>query len=225
VVPGRRLAQLVLGCATLGCGVALLLGPQLGSDGFSTLVSGLAEFTGWSFMVANVLVSVSFLAMAWVRGVRPGLGTLVQILVVGGTVTLLLPHLDPSGPWQRGLMLAVAFPVLALGIALYLDSHLGAGPMEAAALAWDPPLPFAVSYSSLQLLSAVAGWQLGGALGLGTIAVIVLLGPAVSLVGRLLRLDLHQGAPAASPAERARPRRSRTARRALSRSWTSENKR
>lgn len=193
----RRLAQLVLGCTILGCGVSLLLGPRLGSDGFSTLVSGLAEATGWSFMVANVVVSVSFLAMAWARGVRPGVGTLVQVLVVGATVTVLLPHLDPVGLWQRGLMLLVAFPVLALGIALYLDSHLGAGPMEAAALAWDPPLPFALSYSTLQLLSAVLGWQLGGALGLGTVAVIVLLGPAVSLVGRLLGLDLHQGpAPA-----------------------------
>jgi uncharacterized membrane protein YczE len=204
-VPGRRLAQLILGCAILGSGVALLLGPQLGSDGFSTLVSGLAEATGWSFMVANVLVSTSFLAMAWARGVRPGLGTLVQILVVGGTVTLVLPHLHPEGVWQRGLMLAVAFPVLALGIALYLDSHLGAGPMEAAALAWDPPLPFALSYSSLQLLSAVVGWQLGGALGVGTVAVIVLLGPAVSLVGRLLRLDLHQAPSAPSPEPSTRP--------------------
>ena len=64
--------------------------------------------------------------------------------------------------------------------------------MEAAALAWDPPLPFAWSYSAFQLLSAAAGWQLGAAIGPGTIAVIVLLGPAVALAGRLLRLDLHQ---------------------------------
>ena len=106
-------------------------------------------------------------------------------------MTVLLPHLDPEGAWQRGMMLFVAFPVLALGIALYLDSHLGAGPMEAAAQAWDPPLPFAASYSAFQLVSALVGWQLGGALGVGTVAVIVLLGPTVALAGRLLRLDLH----------------------------------
>jgi uncharacterized membrane protein YczE len=186
--------------------VTLLLAPQLGSDGFSTLVSGLAEATGWSFLVANVVVSSCFLALAWLRGVRPGVGTVVQIGVVGITVTLLLPLLEPSATWQRGLMLTVAFPVLALGIALYLDSHLGAGPMEAAALALDPPLRFAAAYSAFQLLSAVVGWQLGGALGLGTIAVIVLLGPAVALVGRVLRLDLHQSTPA-PPADAAAPRR------------------
>lgn len=205
MTPGR-LAQLVTGCILLGCGVALLLGPRLGSDGFSTLVSGLATATGWSFMLANVVVSAAFLGMAWSRGVIPGIGTLVQVVLVGGTVSLLLPHLDPSGPVTRTLMLLGAFPVLALGIALYLDSHLGAGPVEAAALAWDPPLRFAWSYSTFQLLGALLGWRLGAAVGLGTVAVIVLLGPAVALVGRLLRLDLHQGDRPTLESATARPR-------------------
>ncbi len=198
----RRLVQLVGGCVVLGTGVSLLLAPRLGSDGFSSLVSGLAGAAGWSFALANAVVSAAFLGAAWLRGVRPGIGTIVQVGVVGATVTVLLPvleRLDPTGPVERGLMLLAAFPVLAVGIALYLDSHLGAGPMEAAALAWDPPLPFAWSYSALQLLSAVVGWQLGAAIGPGTVAVIVALGPAVALAGRLLRLDLHQ------PTTQARP--------------------
>ncbi len=91
-------------------------------------------------------------------------------------------------------MAALAFPVLAVGIALYLGSHLGAGPAEAAALAWDPPVPFAWSYSVVQGGGALVGWQLGAAIGPGTVAVIFLLGPVVALAGRLLRLDLHQAA-------------------------------
>ena len=188
-----RLAQLFGGCVVLGVGVTLLLTPQLGSDGFSTLVSGISRATGMAFVLANALVSLMFLALAWVRGLRPGLGTLVQIVVVGSTVSLGLPLLEqPDAWWARGLMLVVAFPVLAVGIALYLGSHLGAGPAEAAALAWDPPVPFAWSYSAVQGFGALVGWQLGGAIGLGTIAVIVLLGPTVDLAGRLLRVDVHQ---------------------------------
>lgn len=173
--------------------MSLLLAPRLGSDGFSTLVSGLADATGWSFLVANTVVSAVFLAVAWLRGVRPGVGTVVQVLVVGATVTVVLPGVEAlglDGPLGRTLLLLGAFPVLAVGIALYLDSHLGAGPIEAAAQAWDPPVPFAWSYSALQLLGAVVGWQLGAAIGPGTVAVIALLGPAVALAGRVLRLDL-----------------------------------
>ncbi len=189
----RRFAQLFLGCVVVGVGVSLLLAPALGSDGFSTLVNGLSLATDLPFVVANLLVSAGFVALAWAGGLRPGVGTLVQILVVGGTVSLVLPQLEqPDELWARFAMAAAAFPVLAVGIALYLGSHLGAGPAEAAALAWDPPVPFAWSYSAVQGGGALVGWQLGAAIGPGTLAVIFLLGPVVALAGRLLRLDLHQ---------------------------------
>ena len=189
----RRLLQLVGGCFVLGLGVTLLLTPALGSDGFSSLVNGISLATGMPFVVANLLVSVVFVALAWVRGLRPGVGTVVQIAIVGSTVSALLPLLEePEAWWTRTLMLVIAFPVLAVGIALYLGSHLGAGPAEAAALAWDPPVPFAWSYSIVQGGGALVGWQLGAAIGPGTLAVIFLLGPVVALAGRLLRLDVHQ---------------------------------
>ncbi len=208
-----RLLQLVLGCAVLGLGVALLLAPALGSDGYSTLVNGLALATGWSFMVANLVVSATFVALAWVRRVTPGVGTVVQVIVVGAVVTVVRPLLEPDAWWARTGMLLVAFPVLAVGIALYLGTHLGAGPAEGAALAWDPPVPFAWSYSLIQGLGALVGWQLGSAIGPGTLAVIFLLGPVVALAGRLLRQDLHQpgretpGSPSAGNDEGPPPSR------------------
>ena len=74
---------------------------------------------------------------------------------------------------------------LAVGIAAYLAGQLGAGPIESAALAWDPPLPFRWSYGIAQGASALVGWWLGGTLGVGTVAVVVLLGPLVEAVGRV----------------------------------------
>ncbi len=189
----RRLLQLFAGCTILGIGVTMLLTPALGSDGFSSLVNGISISSGMPFVLANLLVSIGFLAIAMVGGLKPGVGTLVQVVVVGGTVSLLLPLVDePGALWARLLVLVLAFPVLATGIALYLGSHLGAGPAEAAALAWDPPVPFAWSYSVVQGGGALVGWQLGAAIGPGTLAVIFLLGPVVALAGRVLRLDIHQ---------------------------------
>jgi uncharacterized membrane protein YczE len=188
-----RLVLLVVGCLVLGTGVAMLLSADLGSDGYSTLVNGVARGAGLPFVVANLLVSVAFLLMAAVRRVPPGVGTVVQIVVVGFTVSWLLPVMaTPDSLVLRVVLLAAAFPVLSLGIAAYLGSQLGAGPGEAAALAWDPPVPFRWSYSAVQGGGALVGWLLGATLGAGTLAVIVLLGPAVDLASRLLRLDVHQ---------------------------------
>ncbi|CAM3659193.1 hypothetical protein [Nocardioides zeicaulis] len=190
----RRLVQLVVGCVVLGVGVSMLLTADLGSDGYSTLVNGIALSTGTGFLLCNTLVSLAFLALAATRRVLPGVGTVVQVVVVGVTVDLLLRVLEPpDGLAWRAVLLVAAFPVLAAGIAAYLGSHTGAGPAEAAALAWDPPLPFRWSYSAVQGGGALVGWLLGATVGVGTIAVIVALGPCVDLASRALRVDVHQG--------------------------------
>ncbi|QBR92994.1 hypothetical protein [Nocardioides euryhalodurans] len=191
----RQLLLLGAGCVVLGAGVALLLTADLGSDGFSTLVNGVSLRADISFWTANVLVSLAFLAVAAARRVVPGLGTVVQVVVVGGSASLLLEALTtPDGWGGRIAMLVVALPVLGVGIATYLGSRTGAGPAEAAGLAWDPPIPFKWSYSLVQGGGALGGWLLGATIGPGTVVVIVLLGPLVDLTSRLLRLDVHQTA-------------------------------
>jgi uncharacterized membrane protein YczE len=171
----------------------MLLLAALGSDGYSTLVNGIRLALGVPFIVANVLVSVSFLALAWMRRLPPGVGTVVQVLLVGLTVSVLLGRFDEPGQLATRIALLVgALPVLALGIAGYLGSQTGAGPGEAAALAWDPPVPFKWSYSVVQGGGALVGWLLGAAIGPGTILVIFLLGPAVDLSARVLRVDTSQ---------------------------------
>ena len=78
---------------------------------------------------------------------------------MGFTVSFLLPVLDtPESVVGQSVLLVAAFPVLALGIAVYLGTHLGAGPAEAAALAWDPPVPFRWSYGAVQ---GRAPWSAG----------------------------------------------------------------
>lgn len=198
------MTMLLLGCVVLGVGVGMLLTADLGSDGYSTLVNGFVLSTGLAFWVGNLLVGVAFVGMAAARRVRPGLGTVVQLVVVGSTVDVVLAAFDPPEVlWLQIALLVAAFPVLALGIAVYLGSHTGAGPAEAAALAWDPPVPFRWTYSAVQGGGALVGWLLGATVGAGTIAVILLLGPFVDLVSRLLRLDVHQGASASAQMDRS----------------------
>jgi uncharacterized protein len=189
-----RLLLLTIGCVVLGLGVGLLLTADLGSDGYSTLVNGIARASGVSFVWCNLAVSAAFLLLAAIRGLYPDVGTVVQIVVVGLTVSAVLDVLTtPDALISRSALLIAAFPVLAAGIAAYLGSNLGAGPAEGAALAWDPPVPFKWSYSLVQAGGAVVGWLLGAAIGPGTLAVVVLLGPAVDLAARALRVNVTQG--------------------------------
>ena len=185
--------MLVAGCVLLGLGVAMLLAADLGSDGYSTLINGLAISWGAPFWLVNLIVALILLGVAALKGVKPGVGTLVQVAIVGVVVSIMLPLLSEVGSGVLRLpMLVLAFPVLAIGIAGYLGARMGAGPAEAAALAWDPPVPFRWSYNAVQASGALIGWSLGATIGLATVAVVVLLGPCVDLASRVLRLDVHQ---------------------------------
>jgi uncharacterized membrane protein YczE len=196
----RRFAQLVLSCVVLAVGVALLLRAALGSDGYSTLINGLSLSLHVPFVAVNAVVGLVLVALAWSRHVIPGLGTIVQPVVVGFTVSGVMSLVaEPDGLLARGLMLAVAFPVLAIGVAGYLGSGTGAGPTEAAAIAFDPPLPFRWSYGIVQGGGALTGWLLGAAIGVGTILVIILLGPMVDLMSRQVR-TFRLPAPSVVPA-------------------------
>jgi uncharacterized membrane protein YczE len=126
-------------------------------------------------------------------------------VVVGFTVSAAMSVIHgPDHLALRGLLLLLAFPVLTVGVAGYLGSGTGAGPTEAAALAWEPPVPFRWSYSAVQGGGALVGWLLGGAIGPGTVLVVLLLGPAVDLLSRHFRsFDIHTEAGSAHHGGRA----------------------
>ena len=200
----RRLLQLVLSCVVLGIGVALLLDARLGSDGYSMFVSGLSIATDVPFAIANAAVGVALVLLAWARGRRPGVGTLVQAVLVGYVVAWAMPLLpSPDGLALRWVELAAGFVVVCVGVAGYLATDLGAGPAEGAALAFDPPVPFRWSYTVVQVVGAVVGWLCGASLGPGTVLVALLVGPAVDRLLAVLRRRTDRAAAGVEPAEAA----------------------
>lgn len=173
--------QVVLATALLGFGVALLLDARLGADGYAMLIDGVSIRLGWEFLIVNTVISAIFVSAAWARGIQPGFGTLALPVMVGGVVSLLAPHLpEPDAMGWRIAEFTAAFVILCVGVAAYLAADSGAGPTEAAALAFDPPIPFRWSYSAVQIISGLIGWWCGADLGPGTVAVVVLVGPCVA---------------------------------------------
>ena len=129
---------------------------------------------------------------------RPGPGTLVQWFLVGFVISGTMAAIpEVTSLPLRVAMLVVALVLMAVGVAAYLASATGAGPAEAMALAWDPPISFRWSYNLVQFGGALVGWLLGAAVGPGTVVVFLLLGPAVYLVRRTIPGREREPVPAA----------------------------
>ena len=197
-----RLGKLLLGLVLFGAGLWLGLVAGLGVGPWDVLTGGLAELLGTSFGRTSIVVSLVVLVVGMAAGVRPGIGTLLNVVVIGATIDLLLasPLLADLGDGPVLLRLAVAvlgIAVVAAGSALYLGAHLGPGPRDGlmVVLHTRTGWPVGAARGALECAVLVVGVLLGGPVGIGTVLFAFGIGPAVQLAFRLLRQS-----PVRSPA-------------------------
>jgi uncharacterized membrane protein YczE len=175
----RRLPACLLGIASIGIGIGLSVRAELGLAPWDVFHEGLADVTGISIGVIVVIVGLAVL-LAWVPlRQRPGIGTVINTLAVGliADLTLaLVPDVDAIG--VRVLMLATALLSFGLGGGLYIGSGLGPGPRDGLMTAIT-----ARGYrlwkvrTVLECSVLVAGFALGGTVGVGTVVIAFSLGP------------------------------------------------
>jgi uncharacterized membrane protein YczE len=191
---GGALAQLLLGLVLFGVGLWLGLVAELGVGPWDVLTGGLAEQLGTPFGRTAIGVSVVVLLLGLAAGVRPGVGTLLNVVVIGAVVDLLLagPLLTGLGEGPLVLRLAVTLlgiAAVAAGSALYLGAHLGPGPRDGLMVAVHAKTGWRVGTSRAVLEGAVllVGVLLGGPVGVGTLLFAAGIGPAVEVAFRVLR--------------------------------------
>lgn len=178
----RRLVQLVLGLVLFGVSLAMVLRSGLGLSPWDVLHLGISRSTPLSIGTVVVLMSLAVLALWIPLRQAPGVGTLANALVVGVVIDAslrLVPDVDH---------LALQVPVLvagvvlnALGGALYIGAQLGTGPRDGlmTGLSRQTGLSLRLVRTGIEVTALVAGWLLGGTVGLGTVLYAVAVGPLV----------------------------------------------
>ena len=182
----RRLAKLLVGLFLFGIGTSLMVRANLGLAPWDVLAQGMARATGWSFGAVVVLIGAGVLLLWWPLRQKPGLGTVLNMLLIGPAAEVglwLLPDFHVF--WQQVAVFAAGLCLLALATGLYIGARFGAGPRDGlmtglhARLGW----PIWLARTVIEGSALVAGWMLGGTVGIGTVAFAVLVGP---LVGKAL---------------------------------------
>jgi uncharacterized membrane protein YczE len=189
-----RFVKLLVGLFLFGLGIWLGLQARLGVGPWDVLHGGLAKHLGTPFGRTSIGVSVVVFAIALIARVRPGIGTVLNVVMIGAVIDLLLgtPWLDGLGKGALALRLlttAGGIASVALGSALYLGAHLGPGPRDGLMVAIHQRTGWRVGTARavLECGVLVLGVLLGGPVGIGTVAFALGIGPAVQLAFRLLR--------------------------------------
>jgi uncharacterized membrane protein YczE len=139
---------------------------------------------------------------------RPGLGTVCNVVVIGsvlnGTLAVVLaPHALPVQ--ITALVGAVVLNGVATGA--YIGAGLGAGPRDGLSTGIATRgFSLRLVRTAIELTVLVAGWLLGGAVGVGTVLYALAIGPITHLTIPALRLrGLAEPAPARRDAVDRKP--------------------
>lgn len=189
-----RLLQLNLGLVLFGVGIWLGLVAELGVGPWDVLAGGVAEQLGTPFGRTAIGVSVVVLLIGLAARVRPGVGTLLNVVVIGAVIDVLLasPLLQDLGDAPVVLRLGatlLGIATVAAGSALYLGAHLGPGPRDGLMVAIHVRTGWRVGTARavLEIAVLVLGVLLGGPVGIGTVLFALGIGPAVQVAFRVLR--------------------------------------
>jgi uncharacterized membrane protein YczE len=177
----RRVPRLVLAFAVLGAAVGLMVRADLGLAPWDVLHQGVSERIGLPIGVVGILVGVAVL-LVWIPlRERPGLGTVLNVVLIGTFVDLTLLVLPDHAPLSvRWVELAAGVFLFGPGVAAYLACDLGAGPRDGIMTALvDRGWSLRGVRTAMEAAVLVAGFLLGGTVGLGTVLFAVTVGPNV----------------------------------------------
>ena len=173
--------QIVVGLWLFGVGLAFIVRGANGQGAWTVFHDGLSQHTPLSIGGATVLTGLVILVVALAMQVRIGLGTLLNIAIIGPATDTTLWLLDePDSIFVRvGLTLASPF-VIALGSSLYLGVHWGPGPRDGLMTGLNERgVSIRLARFVIELTAFVVGFVLGGAVGWGSVWAVLAIGPAV----------------------------------------------
>ena len=181
-----RGSSLALGLSLFALAIVLILDSKLGLSPWDVLNQGLARHTPLSFGMANVVVAIVVLFLAWTLGGRPGIGTVSNAVLVGSFIQVLtsidaitgLQH-DPLG--VRIVLLVGGVALIGPASAFYIGADFGAGPRDTLMLvgARRSGVRISIVRATLELCALLAGIALGGTFGFGTVLFALGVGPCI----------------------------------------------
>lgn len=177
--PIRRTAQLLAGLVLYGLGIAMLLRGELGTAPWDVLTTGLITHIPISFGMMTIFVSAIVL-LCWIPiRERPGIGTVLNALLVGPAADLgLLLFPETDALWVRILYLVGGVVVIGAATGVYIGSRFGPGPRDGLMTGLAARgISIRVARTGLEVSVLTVGWLLGGTLGVGTLAYALSIGP------------------------------------------------
>jgi uncharacterized membrane protein YczE len=175
-----RILRLLAGLVLYGFAASLIIRGAVGVEPWTVLAQGLSERTGWGIGILTNIIGLGVLLLWIPLRQRPGIGTILNVLLVGTAIEFGLWLVPPiTTLWLQIVLFTVGLLLLAVASGIYIGARLGPGPRDGlmtgihARLGWPIWLARGVVEGSVLFV----GWLLGGDVGFGTLVFALAIGP------------------------------------------------
>ena len=179
-----RIGVLFFGLFIFGLGDSLLIQSTIGNAPWSVLaqgVSGKLDITmGWSTFAISSLVLLLWIPLKE----KPGFGTLSNIVIIATAIQIGVSIFPEQNNYGFGVIYClIGIGMVGMGSALYITCALGPGPRDGLMTALHNSAGVRIGRVRLAIEGSVlvAGWLLGGTVGLGTLLFALLIGQSIAI--------------------------------------------
>ena len=180
----KSILYLVLGLILFATGETLLITANQGVSPWTVLAQGISFQSNLSIGVTTFIVSIFVLLLWYPLSQKPGLGTILNIILISIVIDLTIPILPyPKSFSFQIIQSVVAVFVVGLGSGFYLTANLGPGPRDGLMTGLQnlTNQPIALIRTIIEVSAVGVGFYLGGIVGIGTLLFAFGIGPTVSL--------------------------------------------
>ena len=175
---------LMLGNWLYGTGEAILIKADIGQSPGTVLAQGIQNITGDTIGWTSFYISIGVMFLWIPLKNKVGIGTVLNIIFVSVAIDVMMPFFpSPDSYAVSVVMVIIGILVIGLGSAFYIPSNLGPGPRDGlmTGLHYRTGIPIGRVRFVIEAAFLLAGWLLGGSVGLGTVLVTVLVGEVVAI--------------------------------------------
>jgi len=179
-----RTLVLFFGLILFGLGDSLLIQSQIGNGPWSVLAQGISNrfniTMGWSTFGISTLVLLLWIPLKE----KPGFGTLSNIALIAIAIQVGVTVFPTQDSYVVGILYClIGIAMVGIGSALYITCGLGPGPRDGLMTAIHNRSGVRIGRVRLGIEGTVlvAGWLLGGTVGLGTLLFATLIGQSIAV--------------------------------------------
>jgi len=175
---------LCVGLWIFGTGDAVIVAAGVGNTPWTVLAEGIALMTDRTIGQATFFVSVAVLLLWIPLREKPGIGTILNAILIAVAIEYMLPVLPtPEGGLESLLQVIGGIALVGIGSGIYLTANLGPGPRDGwmTGMRRVSGYPIGNVRAAIEISVVAIGWSLGGTVGIGTVIFAVMIGPTVAV--------------------------------------------